>query len=205
MSEIKQARLIDGDKLLEWLCSDQFDSPHVYRIINAIKEGEFAPSDQGVAARLREVLENIKFESDVPVPDIALIKRLCDEALSSSHTEDTGIQTGIKDKNGKELLGGHHCEVYIDGESPNDGFGKAVVKWSQERKCWMFDFYAGLNGERILKSLLRTLITLILRSSPYQALTLRDRADRSGGVDTLSATKAIRFVSFSQHKSKYSK
>lgn len=66
------------------------------------------------------------------------------EKVAWKTAEDTGVRTGIMDKNGKEVLGGHHCEVYIDGESPNNGLGKAVVKWSQERECWMFDFYAGV-------------------------------------------------------------
>lgn len=51
---------------------------------------------------------------------------------------------GMHDMSGTEIYEGFRCEVYIDGEPPYDGWGKAIVKWNEECQCWMFEFYEGV-------------------------------------------------------------
>jgi hypothetical protein len=157
MSEIKQARSIDREKMLKWMDGKMYGAKDSV-IFQMVKSGAFdIQSDQGEAARLREALTqigSINFPSEFESINMENAYKLCLGEISrivrealSSHTENTWnqLRTGIKDKNGNEICGGHHCEVYIDGESPNNGFGKAIVKWSRERECWMFDFYEGVN------------------------------------------------------------
>ncbi|MCU6798018.1 hypothetical protein OB236_38425 [Paenibacillus sp. WQ 127069] len=50
------------------------------------------------------------------------------------------------DMNGTEVYEGTRCEVYIDGEPPNDGWAKAIVKRESDG-CWIFDFYEGVEWD----------------------------------------------------------
>ncbi len=101
----KQARLMDGEKLLEWL-QRQGDSSGAYhtlryitrQISSEVESGAFDfPTDQGEAARLREALEVAFHLLEEHQPEWYLKRHYNTMILAlSSNTEDTGAQK-VKD------------------------------------------------------------------------------------------------------------
>jgi hypothetical protein len=97
MSEIKQARLIDGDKLSGWINrkyerSTDINKADAFRdVYLSIEAGSFdIPSDQGEAARLREALNKIGLYC--AGTEFDHVSKFVLKALSS-HTEDARTKT----------------------------------------------------------------------------------------------------------------